>query len=257
MYNAPVLKKAIEVIKLIVKYNKPLGVTDIAKRLSISKSTTFGILKTLEQENFIVKDKPTKKYTMGKELFELSKRCLRGGELISIVKPFIEKLVGLVDETVFFTVREDNIVKVLDVTEAKKPFKISSPIGTKLPITAAAPGKIFLSQMDNKDIKIFLKDVGLPKYTENSITDIEHFIREIERTRKMGYSLDFEEYLKGIRAMATLIYSSGFPVGAILIVGFTDSMNDEKLPEMIHHLKNTAELINNRLSYFGSKAKGA
>ena len=59
MYNAPILKKAVEVIKLIVKENKPLGVTDISRSLSISKSTTFGILKSLEEEGFLVQDKET------------------------------------------------------------------------------------------------------------------------------------------------------------------------------------------------------
>jgi predicted transcriptional regulator len=50
MYNAPILKKAIDIIKLMVRENKPLGVTEIARELSISKSTTFGILRSLEQK---------------------------------------------------------------------------------------------------------------------------------------------------------------------------------------------------------------
>jgi len=253
MYNAPVLKKAIDIIKFIVMDGNPVGVTEISQRLSISKSTVFGILKALEEEGFILKDKSTKKYVIGNNLFELSKNIFKGGELTTIAKPFLEKLTGFVDETVFLCVREENVVKVLDAIETKKTFKISSPIGAKFPITASVMCKVFLSPLDNERIKSFLKERGLPKYTENSITDIDQFIQEIEKTRTAGYSLDLEEYLKGIRAVATLIYTNGTPVGAICVVGFSRSMRDEKLPGIIQHLRNTASQISERLSQFKLK----
>ena len=128
MYSAPILKKAIEVLKFIVEKGGPLGVTEISKHLSISKSTVFGILKAFEDAKFIIKDKNPKKYVIGQALFALSKNVFTGGELTTIARPFLEKLVGLVDETVFLCVREDNVVKVLDAIETKKTFKISSPL---------------------------------------------------------------------------------------------------------------------------------
>ncbi len=137
----------------------------------------------------------------------------------------------------------------MDVAEAKKDFKISSPIGTKLPITAGAIGKIFLSAMNNEEVVEFLKDKGLPEYTENSITDIDLFMKEIEKTRDLGYSLDVGEYLKGIRAAASLIYQDSSPVAAIWFVGFSNSMVNEKLEYIIKNLKNTAQEISSRLSF--------
>jgi len=107
--------------------------------------------------------------------------------------------------------------------------------------------------MDNENIKDFLKERGLPKYTENSITDIEFFLEEIEKTRKYGYSLDLEEYLTGIRAVATLIYKDNEPAGAICALGFSRSLNDDKLSGVIKHLKNTAKQISERFSQFSLK----
>ncbi len=253
MYNAPVLKKAVDVLKFIVNEGNPLGVTEISKKLSISKSTVFGILKAFEEEKFIVKDKVSKKYVIGQELFELSKNVFKGGEFTTIARPFLEKLVGLVDETVFLSVREDNVIKVLDAMESKKSFKISSPVGATFPITASVLCKAFLSPMNNDKIRDFLKERGLPRYTENSITDIDLFLKEIEKTRSLGYSLDLEEYLTGIRAVATLICTDNAPVGALCAVGFSRSLSDEKLPYVINHLKNAAMQISERLSQFNLK----
>jgi IclR family transcriptional regulator, KDG regulon repressor len=251
MYNAPILKKAVEVIKLIVKENKPLGVTDIARSLALSKSTTFGILKSLEEEGFLVKDSVSKKYSTGNTLFELSKKILRTTDVAVTARPHLIKLMNLVDETVFLGIREDDMVKVLDVLEPQKEFKISSSIGTRFALTAGVFGKIFLSAMDDRDVIEFLSQRELRKYTDHSITDADHFLQEVVKTRAQGFGVDLEEeYLKGMRAVAALIYSGHFPVAAIWIVGFANSMSDEKLPFMVTSLRSTAEEISIRLSPF-------
>jgi DNA-binding IclR family transcriptional regulator len=248
MYSAPVIKKTFEVLRLIVGSNKSLGVTEIAKTLSLSKSTVFGILKALQDAGFIVKSKTTKKYAIGQELYKLSKTVLQGDVLTMIARPFLEKLVELVDETVFLCAREDNVVKVLDTIETSKKLKISSPIGTKFPITAAAFCKAFLAPMDDNKIRDFLKEQGLPKYTDNSIVDIDEYLQEITKVRQAGYSLDLEEYHMGVRGIAALIYAKGYPITSVCILGFTGSMTEDKLNDMEKHLISITKEISDRLS---------
>jgi len=249
MYNAPILKKAIDILRLLIKEYQPLGVAEIARRVSVSKSTAYGILQSFQEEGLVTKDATTKKYTIGKEMMRLSKLVFKGQDLISIARPFLERLVQLVDETVFLGVREYDAVKVIDVIEAKKDLKISSPVGTKLPITAGAIGKIFLSTMSNEEILSYFGEKGLPQYTESTITDMDDFLEEIEETRRLGYSVDMEEYLKGIRAIATLIRQDGKPVGAIWFVGFSNSMLDERLNHIIRNLSHTADQISARMTF--------
>jgi IclR family transcriptional regulator, KDG regulon repressor len=252
MYNAPILKKAIDILRLLIKEYQPLGVAEIARRVSVSKSTAYGILQSFQEEGLVTKDATTKKYTIGKEMMRLSKLVFKGQDLISIARPFLERLVQLVDETVFLGVREYDAVKVIDVIEAKKDLKISSPVGTKLPITAGAIGKIFLSTMSNEEILSYFGEKGLPQYTESTITDMDDFLEEIEETRRLGYSVDMEEYLKGIRAIATLIRQDGKPVGAIWFVGFSNSMLDERLNHIIRNLSHTADQISARMTFSSS-----
>jgi DNA-binding IclR family transcriptional regulator len=252
MYNAPILKKAVEVIKLIVRENKPLGVTDIARSLSISKSTTFGILKSLEEEGFLVKDSFSKKYTTGNTLFELSKKILSTTDVVVTARPLLERLMDLVDETIFLGIREEEAVKVLDVLQPQKEFKISAVVGTRFSIMGGAIGKLYLSTMEDKEIMEMVSQKGLRRYTENSIVDVDQFLAEMKRIRSQGYAVDLEEYLRGMRAIGSLIYSGHYPVAGIMAVGFTNSMTDEKLPRMIQDLKATAEQISMRLSPFVS-----
>jgi len=248
MYNAPVIKKTFEVLWHIVKSDRSLGVTEIAKSLSLSKSTVFGILKALQDTGFIAKSKTSKKYAIGQELFKLSKIVLQGDVLTMIARPFLEKLVELVDETVFLCAREENVVKILDAIETNKKLKISSPIGTKFPITSAVFCKVFLAPLSDNEIRNFLKEQGLPKYTENSITDVDQYIDEIAKTRQQGYSVDYEEYHMGVRGIAALVHANGYPLTSVCILGFTGSMTEGKLNDMAKHLISTAKEISDRLS---------
>ena len=153
MYNAPVLRKGIEILRLVARTNEPLGVSDISRRLSIVKSTTLGILKALEEEGFLVQDRATKKYVPGSTLFEFSRRVLRSMELPFVAKPFLERLAEQVDETVILATREDdNAYRVLEVSEPKKELKITVPVGTRFPLYTGALMKVFFSQMTNEEI---------------------------------------------------------------------------------------------------------
>jgi IclR family transcriptional regulator, KDG regulon repressor len=250
MYNAPILKKAVEVIKAIVKEDRPMGTTDIARSLALSKSTTFGILKSLEEEGILVKDPLSKKFSTGNTLFELAKKIVRSTDVAVAARPYLARLREAVDETVFLGIREEDMVRIVDVLETRKDFKISSQIGTRIDITAGVVGKIFLSSMDNKEVMELLSQKGLRRHTENSIVDVNRYLEEIERTRARGYAVDLEEYLKGMTAVAALIYSGHFPIAAVWVVGFTTSMSDDKLPHVISSLRTTAEQISTRLSPF-------
>jgi DNA-binding IclR family transcriptional regulator len=248
MYNAPLLKKAIPVLLFISKVNRPVGVTEISKALSISKSTIYGILKAFQEEGFVHMDSATKRYTIGKELLALAKIIFKGQDMVSIARPFLERLAGLIDETIFLGLKEQDGMRVIDVIEAKKSLKISSPVGTVLPLLAGATGKLILSTMDDKEITAILKEKGLPNYTEKTITDIKTFIKEIKRVRSKGYSTDMEEYLKGVNAIAIPIYQDRTLFGAIWIVGFSNSLTHERLKTIVGPLKEASRQISLRLS---------
>lgn len=259
MYNAPVLKRALGILQLIVKEQRQLGITEIAQQLSINKSTAFGILGALEEQGFIVKDKSTKKFSMGPQLFELSKMVFKRTDIATVARPFLERLAELVEETVFMGIREEDRVKIVQVVEAKKDLKISSPIGACLPITAGAVGKACLSAMKDREIEDLLERNHLVfHFTENSPVNIDQFMKEIEKTRRMGYAIDLEGYIKGIRGIATLVHSGGQPVAAVWVAGFSSSMNDQKLPKIVQHLLLAAQLIGSRAeSQMGVNSPGS
>jgi len=251
MYSAPIIKKGIEILRLIARTDEPLGVSEIARRLTIVKSTALGILKALEEEGFVVQDSTTKKFLAGSALYQFSREALRSMELPIVAKPFLQRLVENVGETVILAVRDDDdTLRVLDVAEPKKELKITVPVGTRFPFYTSGLMKVFFSQMKNEEIRRFVDENPLPEYTEHSVIRIEDLLEHVEKARRLGYATD----RIGIRAIAAPVFRGNAACAAISIFGLAASIDEGRLPGLIDQMKHTAHLISTKLTLM---ARGA
>jgi IclR family transcriptional regulator, KDG regulon repressor len=81
----------------------------------------------------------------------------------------MEELMEQCEESVFPGIQNGDNVTMIDIVESRKDFKITSPIGTAIPLQARAVGKLFLSLMDAKDLRKYLHENPLVRYTTNTI----------------------------------------------------------------------------------------
>jgi IclR family KDG regulon transcriptional repressor len=246
-YSAPSVKKAFTILRAISESSGGLGVSDLAKRLRIGKSTVHGITAALEELGVLVRDPMKKKYNLGFALLELSRKSYGRIELRDVGRNPMERLMEEAKETVFAGIMNGDHVTILDMVESPQEVKITSPPGTRLPLLAAATGKVFLSQLEEKKAKEIVDRIGLAKYTARSIVDPKKFLKEVAEARKKGYAIDDEEYLIGVRAIAAPIETASRPPAAIWVVGFTSSLTNEKMEKVIAGIRKTAKEIGQEL----------
>ncbi|MEW6375665.1 MAG: IclR family transcriptional regulator [Thermodesulfobacteriota bacterium] len=246
-YSAPSVKKAFKILHLLVDSPTGLGVSEIAKQLKIGKSTVHGITSALEELGVLVRDPLHKKYQLGYTLLELSRKAYKKMELRDIARIPTERLMEKVGETVFLGIMNGDHITILDVVESHNEMKITSPPGTRLPLLAGATGKVFLAQLEEKKAKEIVQKMGLVRYTSKSIVDPKKFLKEVEESRRRGYAIDDEEYIPGVRAIAAPLQMASRPPAAIWVVGFSSSLNHEKMERVVSEIRRTAEGINNLL----------
>ncbi len=242
-YSAPSVQKAFKILQAIADSHSGLGVSELAKKLSVGKSTVHGITLGLEAMGVLVRDPVQKKFNLGYTLLELSRRAYARIELRDVARGRMERLMEKVGETVFLGVMNGDHVTILDVVESHNEMKITSPPGTRLPLLAGATGKVFLGQLEEKKAKETIRKMGLVRFTSKSIIDQKKFVKEVEETKKKGYAIDDEEYMLGVRAIAAPILTNLPPLAAIWAVGFTSGLTDQKLEKVILEIKNTAQEI--------------
>ncbi len=243
-YSAPSVQKAFKILQTIADSSSGLGVSELAKQLNIGKSTVHGITSSLEALGVLVRDPVDKRYHVGYTLLELGRKAYGKIELREIARGPMERLMEKVGETIFLGIANGDHITILDVVESHNELKITSPPGTRLPLLAGATGKVFLSLLDEKRGKEIVQKMGLKKFTSKSMTDPKKFLKEVEAARANGYAIDDEEYLVGVRAIAAPIHWGGHQVlAAIWAVGFTSSLNDQKMERVISEICKTAREI--------------
>jgi IclR family KDG regulon transcriptional repressor len=243
IYSAPSVKKAFKILQVITDSPTALGVSELSKKLNIGKSTVHGIVTGLEELGVLVRDPIHKKFNLGYTLLELSRKANARIELRDVARTLMEQLMEKVGETIFLGIMNGDHIMILDVVESRNEMKITSPAGTRLPLLAGATGKVFLSQLGESKAKEIVNRMGLTKYTAKSIADPKKFLKEAMEAKQNGYAIDDEEYLIGVRAIAAPIQAGSPPLAAMWVVGFTSSLNDQKMERVIAEIKKSAEEI--------------
>lgn len=242
-YQAPIVQKAFQILNAVARSEDGMGISDIAARLDIGKSTVHGITAALEHQGALVRDPRSKRYAVGPTLLELGQAVEKRVDIRRLARPAMEALMAQCRETVFLGIRNGNHVTIIDRVESPKDFKISSPIGTAVPLLAGAVGKAFLSTLSPEEATPLISREPLPRYTPNTITDPVQYQAVLETIREQGYALDDEEYIAGVRAVAVPLPSCGPYAPALWVVGFKAALDDQRLPDVIQGILSAGRQI--------------
>ncbi len=256
-YSAPSVKKAFGILKVISDSATGLGISDLSKKLKIGKSTVHGITTALEEMGILVRDPIYKRYTVGFSLLELCRTAYGKIELKDLARKPMERLMEKVGETVFLGVLNGDHVTIVDMVESRNEMKITSPPGTRLPLFAGSTGRVLLSQVGKEELRETIQKKSLVRYTSKTVTDPRQYLKEVEKAGKQGYAVDDEEYIPGVRAVASPLISASFPPAAIWVVGFTSTLDDQKVKIVIREIQETVKEINESLGRVYSKGSSA
>lgn len=246
-YKAPTVQKAFQILEYISKSEKGSRLSEISRNLKISKSTVHGIAAALKDQGAVFRDPSTKKYSLGMTLFELGQKVHKRIDLKETARPFLEELMQKTRESVFLGVRNRNHAIIVDFVESAKDVKITSPVGTRIPLMAGAIGKVFLSSLTDIQAMEMIRNIGLVSYTDKTIVHPERFLEEVGLAKEKGFAVDDEEYISGVRAVASLIDGRDSPPSAIWVVGFKPSMGEEKMASIARETRHTAHLIGQKI----------
>lgn len=240
--------RAARVLELLAAHRAPMRLSQISRTLGVSKSSVLGVLSALEKLQWLEREASGRGYRLGKGLLELSRKAFGDWDLPVLARPLMEQLAEKVGESIFLGVLQDEQVVILSCVEGRGHMRVTSPPGTSLPLLAAAIGKTILASMDPKEVLEVLETHDLPKFTERSISDPGQFVKEVERARTLGYAIDDEEYLRGIRAVATPVLRCHKAIGAIWVVGFSSNLSLPALHEAGKELVRTSALLSRMIS---------
>lgn len=247
-YNAPAIHKATQILRVVSEEKTGIGVSKLSKVLGYSKSTVFGLTKSMVNEGLLRQSPEGKKYFLGVTLFELAMMDWNAIKVNMDVQPFLDSLRDTLQETVCLGTISRDKAMIMATAEALKPLRISATAGSTIPLLPGAVGKVILSTYELERAREIIDEIGLKSYTLNSITSAERYLKTLEQARKLGYAVDDEEYIQGVRAVAVCLNTvKGLPM-AVWAVGFSSAMEFDKIPDIATEIAHISDQISHHLN---------
>ncbi|MFC6769507.1 IclR family transcriptional regulator [Natrinema soli] len=224
------------------------GVTELADRLGLAKSTVHKHLVSLERHGYVVNEDGH--YRLGLQFFNVGVSVRNQFEVYHAAKERINQLAFDVDETVWLIVPENGMGMFIYGVPRSESFSFDSTIGNWVPLHANSAGKAILAHLPERKVLETIDRHGLPARTENTITDRDALFEELERVRERGYAVNYQEDLRGLHALATPVIRDGRPIAAVAIAGAANRLTEERIQaELSEPLLEAVDDIELRLVY--------
>jgi len=247
---APMVERAFRLLELLSVTEEGLTLSDLARALNMSKGSIHGLLKTLENTGAIeqVEDR---RFVLGPRIYDLAQTYIQRAGLRHFALPAMRRLATSTGETVCLGRVEQKGVRIIEcvVDEGGQAgLHIAARRGMRIPLLAGAFGAFALATWPLAQQENYLRAHPLPRFTGNSITDPRQFLARVEEVVLTGISIDREEYLDGVNAVAAPIYAAGGTLVALLwIVGFASRFKDEALNRAAEQLRTESDAISQSL----------
>jgi len=242
--KVPAIDKCFAILDLLASTREPLGISGIAGKLDLNKSTVFNIVHTLRGLN-VLENRPDGKFVFGTRIYILGNIAGNRSQLIQTAHPYLELINAKTKLSAFLGIRSDRRSILIDKVDSAYGIKVSSEIGLRMPVLAGPGIKAMLTQLPDDEIDEILARTELKKYTPYTTTDKAVYKKEILEARDQGIVLDREEYIEGMVSFAIPIRVKGKELqAAIWAVGLTRQVPEASIPEITVVLKGMAVEIN-------------
>ena len=229
------LRWGLEILCLFSNERPEWGITVIAQKMGLQKSRVYRAVKTLEDAGFLRRNPASRRYFLGLRTIELGSLAARQIGLFAETRFRFAHLAAKTKATVYVCVwNGDANNVVVDSFEGPGILRFYSPPGTRIPWNRGASSKLIHAYMPREHAVEMIREFGLPRHTERTITDEARFLEELARIRGQGYAVSDGEGLPGILAVsAPLLQRDGTFLAALAVVMVAAEVSRERRQEII------------------------
>lgn len=240
---------AIHLLKAFTQNDEDLGISELAKRLSVAKSTVHRLAGALLDEGLLQQNPDTGRYSLGIGLFSLGSMVRSRLDVTTESKHVLNALREQTQENVRLVVLERNNSVFLHDFEGTQTVRLRSATGQLKPAFCTAEGMCLIAGLRGPALTEFLK-YPRPKRTERTITDEDEFVARIRSVKRRGFAFEDEECDEGTRCVAAPVYNAeGRVIAALGVAGPSGRIRKSQVPAISSQVMAAAEDISTRLGY--------
>ena len=199
----------------------PLGVTDVAARSHIPKSTAARMLAALAAEGAVEQVPGETRYRLGPHLIALASGLGDARGLVATARPVLIDLASDLGEAAGLSVRDGWTVHYVDQVDSPNPVQVRDWTGTRIPLHAVSSGQVFLAQLPAPMLARYLAE-PLEQFTPHTLTGAAALLERLRDVRREGHAWVRDEFANGITSVAAPVADArGELVAAVHVHGPT------------------------------------
>lgn len=200
--------RMLRILETLAAAGTALSATEINAAIGLPKPTIHRLCQTLEREGFLARPPGSQRYEAAPRLRRLAAGIMGADRLRVARHAVLAALSRAIGETCNIAIPSDEGMLYVDRVETQWPLRVQLPTGSTVPFHCTASGKLYLSSLEARQRETLLESLPLTAATARSITDPGALAAEIETIRVRGYSLDDEEFVEGMVAVAVPVTGS-------------------------------------------------
>lgn len=237
-------KITFEIIDLLRKWDGA-GVSKIATHLDKPTSTIHDHLRTLESEEYLINENGT--YRVGARFLELGEQARSRMKVYHLSRPEVDNMAEKTGNHSNFMVEEHGRGVFLYKAKGENAVRLDTHVGMRVYLQTTALGKAILAYRPRDEVELILNRHGLPEITDNTVTDRDQLLTELNQIKERGYAIDDEERVQGMRCIAAPITNNeDRAVAAVSVSGpksrIQEEYLEETLPNMVLQSSNVIEV---------------
>ena len=245
--TVPALRRAVRILDLVSATDAPPNAADLARALSIPKSTAHGLLASMVELGLLTRSQDST-YRLGAHLMQWASGYLGQQDIVQEFQRHFMENAELSEHTVTLTVLEGTEVVYLSCHNSNKPLGFTFRIGMRLPAVFTATGKAQLANVSDKELEGLLGTTWPEPLTRSSIRSLDQLRQEFGAIRQRGYSIDDGQIREGMICVGAAVRDfSGRSIGGVAI----SLIESEAIPQVLDRvgmeLRRTAEALSARL----------
>ena len=226
-----------------------LGITTLASRLGLAKSTVHRLAATLTGAGFLEQNVDTGKYRLGLALFELGALVRRRMDVANEARPQLRELLEKTGETVQLGIIDQSSVLYVYEMESRRAIRMAAAVGARAPLHCTAVGKVLLAFQTPEYVKE-LADRGLTQLTDKTVTKRDALLAMLKEVRARDCAIDDEESEIGLRAIAAPVRNQrGAVIAALGVAAPVQRMTKKVMQNCVPSVIATAVAVSERLGY--------
>jgi DNA-binding IclR family transcriptional regulator len=180
-----------------------LGVSDIARKLGIAKSTTHRLLTTLCSRGMAEQNPETGNYRLGLHLYELGHLAQARSVLRHVALPTLTRLAEATGHTVNLAVADGPDVVFLERLETRDDGRFLGHAGRRYPSHCTSSGKAIAAY--HPEAAQARRDAGFPPRVSHTVRSQNDWDRQLVEVRRQGFAVSTSESFDNVTTIAVPI----------------------------------------------------